>query len=201
MRNDYRDVREQLDNRELENANVKRLLTEKDDEIERLKQNIQKLLTNPKFESREPTSLTYIPRNECSLSEYEINGYDPEKPMSNKIDKVHHINIKSKDNEIQGLIADCCLTYTNSRCLEVNKLKEEIERKRKKFEEERLIWAQEKEKVLKYQKQLQMNYVQMYRRTKALESKIEFLTIELEFDKTGIKKKPTPTEITQTIEL
>ena len=35
------------------------------------------------------------------------------------------------------------------------------------FESERTHWLDEKEKVIRYQKQLQLNYVQMYKRNKA----------------------------------
>ncbi|XP_044259201.1 leucine zipper putative tumor suppressor 2 homolog isoform X2 [Tribolium madens] len=82
----------------------------------------------------------------------------------------------------------------------VESLKQEIATKTKDFEKERVVWAQEKEKVLRYQRQLQMNYVQMYRRTRALEAEVESLTIELELDKTGKKQLP-PGDLTQTIEL
>ncbi|XP_055588310.1 leucine zipper putative tumor suppressor 1 isoform X2 [Uranotaenia lowii] len=44
------------------------------------------------------------------------------------------------------------------------------------FEQERLKWADEKEKVLVYQRQLQQNYVEMCKRTAALEEKLK--TIE-----------------------
>lgn len=46
-----------------------------------------------------------------------------------------------------------------------------------------------------------MNYVQMYRRTRALEKEIENLTIELELDKANVEKKLSSLDLTQTIEL
>ncbi|XP_035672924.1 leucine zipper putative tumor suppressor 2 homolog [Branchiostoma floridae] len=48
------------------------------------------------------------------------------------------------------------------------------------FERERAIWQEEKEKVIHYQKQLQLNYVQMFRKTKNLEKEVQQLTLELE---------------------
>ncbi|XP_029312200.1 LOW QUALITY PROTEIN: leucine zipper putative tumor suppressor 2 homolog [Cottoperca gobio] len=48
------------------------------------------------------------------------------------------------------------------------------------FEEERRIWQEEKEKVIRYQKQLQQNYVQMYRRNRDLEQLLQELSHELE---------------------
>ncbi|XP_032891073.1 leucine zipper putative tumor suppressor 3 [Amblyraja radiata] len=41
------------------------------------------------------------------------------------------------------------------------------------FEEERQTWQEEKEKVIKYQKQLQLNYVEMYQKNQTLESKLD----------------------------
>lgn len=48
------------------------------------------------------------------------------------------------------------------------------------FEEERRIWQEEKDKVIRYQKQLQQNYVQMYRRNRELEELLQELSQELE---------------------
>ncbi|KAL3051763.1 hypothetical protein OYC64_001906 [Pagothenia borchgrevinki] len=48
------------------------------------------------------------------------------------------------------------------------------------FEEERRVWQEEKDKVIRYQKQLQQNYVQMYRRNRELEQHLQELSHELE---------------------
>lgn len=48
------------------------------------------------------------------------------------------------------------------------------------FEDERRSWEEEKEKVIRYQKQLQQNYVQMYRRNRQLEGALRDLSMELE---------------------
>lgn len=48
------------------------------------------------------------------------------------------------------------------------------------FEQERRIWQEEKDKVIRYQKQLQQNYVQMYRRNRELEQLMQELSQELE---------------------
>lgn len=48
------------------------------------------------------------------------------------------------------------------------------------FEEERRIWQEEKDKVIRYQKQLQQNYVQMYRRNRELELLLQELSQELD---------------------
>jgi hypothetical protein len=91
----------------------------------------------------------------------------------------------------------------------VERLREELSEERREFEQERITWAQEKEKVLRYQRQLQLNYVQMFRRTKSLEAEVESLTLELELEtKTGrgtinhtAKKQLPAIDMGHTIEL
>jgi len=48
------------------------------------------------------------------------------------------------------------------------------------YEKEKEQWLEEKNKVIMYQKQLQLNYVQMFRKNKVLEAEVEQLTLELE---------------------
>nr|XP_020481595.1 leucine zipper putative tumor suppressor 2 homolog [Labrus bergylta] len=48
------------------------------------------------------------------------------------------------------------------------------------FDNERRVWHEEKEKVIRYQKQLQQNYIQMYRRNRDLERVMRELSLELE---------------------
>ncbi|KAM9366040.1 leucine zipper putative tumor suppressor 2a [Pholidichthys leucotaenia] len=48
------------------------------------------------------------------------------------------------------------------------------------FEDERRVWQEEKEKVIRYQKQLQQNYIQMYRHNRDLERAMRELSLELE---------------------
>uniref|UniRef100_A0A4W4HKX1 Uncharacterized protein n=1 Tax=Electrophorus electricus TaxID=8005 RepID=A0A4W4HKX1_ELEEL len=62
-------------------------------------------------------------------------------------------------------------------------LKEEKEKKDKmisSFQEERQIWNTEKDRVIRYQKQLQYNYLQMHRKNQALQKILRDLTAELE---------------------
>lgn len=62
---------------------------------------------------------------------------------------------------------------------EVERLQAELKAERQQreqqvadFEEERHTWQEEKEKVIKYQKQLQLNYVEMYQKNQILEHKV-----------------------------
>ncbi|XP_067858192.1 leucine zipper putative tumor suppressor 2a [Heptranchias perlo] len=70
---------------------------------------------------------------------------------------------------------------------QVEKLRAELMYERRKsenqlenFEVERRTWQGEKEKVIRYQKQLQHNYIQMYRRNRELEREMRQLSLELE---------------------
>ncbi|KAM9847939.1 leucine zipper putative tumor suppressor 2a [Aulostomus maculatus] len=70
---------------------------------------------------------------------------------------------------------------------QVDRLKAELMYERRtseehlsRFEDERRIWQEEKEKVIRYQKQLQQNYIQMYRRNRDLERVMRELSLELE---------------------
>ncbi|XP_029376983.1 leucine zipper putative tumor suppressor 2a [Echeneis naucrates] len=70
---------------------------------------------------------------------------------------------------------------------QVDRLKAELMYERRtseeqlsRFDDERRVWHEEKEKVIRYQKQLQQNYIQMYRRNRDLERVMRELSLELE---------------------
>lgn len=63
---------------------------------------------------------------------------------------------------------------------ELDELKEGLVGRNEVFEKEKEQWLDEKNKVIRYQKQLQLNYVQMYNKNKMLEAEVEQLTLELE---------------------
>ncbi|XP_067857106.1 leucine zipper putative tumor suppressor 1-like [Heptranchias perlo] len=70
---------------------------------------------------------------------------------------------------------------------QVARLKAELEYEKQKnqelahdFQRERLMWKEEKEKVIQYQKQLQQSYLHMHRQNHGLERAIQQLSIELE---------------------
>ncbi|KAF5269355.1 hypothetical protein FQA39_LY08747 [Lamprigera yunnana] len=188
LRNEYKDVREQLEISKTESVSFRRALNTKDLQISGLKQEIKKLLD--------------------TSNKIETNGVQQEIPIDSKLEheqlrkdseKINYA-AKGKEEEAHELIRSLTLKTCNTDGTEVNKLKEQMEVRRQNFEKERYTWAQEKEKVLKYQSQLQVNYIQMYTRTKALESEIESLTAELSLKKSA-KIKLSTAEITHTIEL
>ncbi|XP_029296484.1 leucine zipper putative tumor suppressor 1 [Cottoperca gobio] len=78
-------------------------------------------------------------------------------------------------------------TATESLQREVERMKQQLreekdaqERLANSFEQERLTWNKEKDRVIKYQKQLQINYLQMHKKNQDLERILKELTAELE---------------------
>ncbi|XP_041644135.1 leucine zipper putative tumor suppressor 1 [Cheilinus undulatus] len=76
---------------------------------------------------------------------------------------------------------------TESLQKEVERLKQQLseerdaqQRQANSFEQERLTWNKEKDRVIKYQKQLQINYLQMHKKNRDLERILKELTAELE---------------------
>lgn len=70
---------------------------------------------------------------------------------------------------------------------EVERLKQQLREEKEaqeklasSFEQERQTWNKEKGRVIKYQKQLQVNYLQMHRKNRDLERILKELTAELE---------------------
>ncbi|XP_059326685.1 leucine zipper putative tumor suppressor 3 [Ammospiza nelsoni] len=91
----------------------------------------------------------------------------------------------------------------NSLRREVERLQTELKLERQQreqqvmdFEEERRTWQEEKEKVIKYQKQLQLNYVEMYQKNQLLEHKVnEMNTKATSPPHTEEKKTWTPSRL------
>jgi hypothetical protein len=87
--------------------------------------------------------------------------------------------ILSRDRQIERLEAEL-----EAARLEMVEVREEGVKTKRQFEAEMSHWLDEKEKVIRYQKQLQLNYVQMYKRNKTLEAEIESLNKQLEAERT-----------------
>ncbi|PIO27982.1 hypothetical protein AB205_0210640, partial [Aquarana catesbeiana] len=63
------------------------------------------------------------------------------------------------------------------------------------FEEEKRTWQEEKEKVIKYQKQLQLNYVEMYQKNQQLEQRISEVNTKVTTPPAEDKKPWTPSRL------
>lgn len=210
LRSDYREMREALESKDSLITELKEANLEKDEELDKLREEIKALnqqvtelrSCTEKNDDYMETELLKAEIRELreELSDMSLNEYGGIEPgrsqRNNCVDE-----LSEEDKEIQRLSGVKCSHGNSHHCQEIDELRKDFETKKKDFEKERMVWAHEKEKVLRYQRQLQMNYVQMYRRTRTLEAEVESLTIELELDKTGLKKKLPSADLTQTIEL
>lgn len=94
-----------------------------------------------------------------------------------------------EDAEVQrlnGELPDSCGESCQASAV-IDRLKCELENKEAQFNNERRNWSEEKDKVLRYQKQLQLNYVQMFRRSRTLEAEVDGLRLELELCNKNMK--------------
>lgn len=195
LRSDCRELRESLAARDAEISQLKESNLEKDEEIDKLRREVGELRSfSDRGDEYAETELLKAEIRELreELSDMSLNEYGGIEPG-----RTQRKEADEEEGEEDGDDEKRC----SHRCKEAEELRKDFEAKIKDFEKERKVWAQEKEKVLRYQRQLQMNYVQMYRRTRALEAEVENLTIELELDKTGLKKKLPAGDLTHTIEL
>ena len=76
--------------------------------------------------------------------------------------------IIERDREIEQLSAEL-----ENKAQACSHLKDTVDAQKEQFEVETGNWLTEKEKVIRYQKQLQLNYVSMYKRNKVLELELE----------------------------
>ncbi|TRY65588.1 hypothetical protein DNTS_015197 [Danionella cerebrum] len=93
----------------------------------------------------------------------------------------------SKSQDVEDATKTQSHTDMNALQWEVERLRTEVkEEKQKKhkmmstFQQERQTWVKEKDKVIRYQKQLQYNYLQMYRKNIDLEKILKELTAEMD---------------------
>ena len=84
-------------------------------------------------------------------------------------------SIIERDQTIESLRAE-----VKAKQEELTRLEEDHKALRNNYKTETDNWLSEKEKVIKYQKQLQLNYVSMYNKNKQLEAEVEQLTASLQ---------------------
>jgi chromosome segregation ATPase len=189
---------------ELEESNVdnKRRQTASDAEVLRLKSEISRL--NDQLLEESSNSKLKLEAREMEVGKLrsEVHRLEKDLKVAQAVIKCSHEACNSKTQQPGTKVLQLSAELTESWevnkqesrltngdvCLskEVDRLRQELSEERNEFEQERVTWAQEKEKVLRYQRQLQLNYVQMFRRTRTLEAEVESLTLELELEtKTG----------------
>lgn len=100
---------------------------------------------------------------------------------SERATQVSDTSIQKQEVEPKDLLP------TESLQKEVDRLRQQLKeekavqkRQASSFENERQTWNKEKEKVIRYQKQLQINYLHMHKKNQNLERMLKELTAELE---------------------
>ena len=142
-------------------ANLKMQMDKYKNDLEQTKDEITKMRQNKNDLCKEISRLKGV------LEAAEDNGDDD---FTLGIVEEYKLTIIERDQEIEVLKQELRkLTDDNST------LQDEYETVRENYRKETDNWLSEKEKVIKYQKQLQLNYVSMYNRNKQLETEIENL--------------------------
>ncbi|XP_025834322.1 leucine zipper putative tumor suppressor 2 homolog [Agrilus planipennis] len=206
LKAECRDTQNELIFYKSENQQLKMLLAAKDTEIEKHKKE-NELTRNKTDKTNRRSSSTTSVSNDSRLNEnFKERKEKPPDITVLSCDDGQLVNAKWHyifDDDCDEGSATPTTFHLNRycSCAEINKLMEQISLKEKHFEKERLTWAHEKEKVLRYQRQLQMDYIQMFKRTKNLENEVENLTIEVELQKNNSRKYPLVDSKKQTINL
>lgn len=158
-------------------ANLKLQMDKYKNDLEQTKDEITKLRQNKNDLCKEITRLKGV---------LEASEDDDEDDFTLGIVEEYKLTIIERDQEIEML-----KNQVRKQSDENSKLKDEYETVRENYRKETDNWLSEKEKVIKYQKQLQLNYVSMYNRNKQLETEIENL-------KSSLQKTPKQTSSSKT---
>lgn len=142
------------------------LLREKVGKLETDIQGMKQDLATAK-EQRLRQSLQLEAHAQTQPSERLIQG--PDSPVQCRgEDGGEHASTESLQREVEGLKR------------QLREEKDARERLASSFEQERKTWNKEKDRVIKYQKQLQINYLQVHKKNQDLERILKELTAELE---------------------
>ena len=125
-----------------------------------------------------------ISRLKSILDASAADGANDEGDYTFGVVEEYKLTIIERDQEIEIMKKEL-----QKKVEENDKLQQEFESVSDNYKTETDNWLAEKEKVIKYQKQLQLNYVSMYNRNKQLEAEMETL-------KSSIQKNPKQTSMT-----
>uniref|UniRef100_A0A8D9DYA2 Leucine zipper putative tumor suppressor 2 n=1 Tax=Cacopsylla melanoneura TaxID=428564 RepID=A0A8D9DYA2_9HEMI len=179
LRTEIRDLQLELDEKNKEISKLKRDISEIQDhhdaEETELKLIIQQLQHKMSQKYLDESTSHFTSKPTSPSSDYHsLDNISSSSPVSSPVSKFDYEKLKEELGELQM----------------------KLYREQSLFQREKVIWAEEKEKVLKYQRQLQLNYVQMLRRSKHLETQLENLSLELDLNRRT--KKPLQTSISHT---
>lgn len=133
-------------------------LMETQEKLERLQDDRRRL--NDEFEAYKRTAAA------ASMPNSQSQGYKASEPCCQHV--CSRVGVRPASSASQQEV------------LEESAARKELERCREDFTREREQWLAEKNKVILYQKQLQLNYVQILQRNKRLEAEVEQLAVELD---------------------
>ncbi|XP_047448399.1 leucine zipper putative tumor suppressor 1 [Mugil cephalus] len=135
-------------------------------------------------------------RDKVGKLEKDIQGMKQDLAVAKEQRLQHSIQLEAQTQAVEGLIQGSDSAEQgqgeenkahSSLQRQVERLKEQLreektaqERLASNFEQERRTWNKEKDRVIKYQKQLQINYLQMHKKNQDLERILKELTAELE---------------------
>ncbi|CAD0201896.1 unnamed protein product [Chrysodeixis includens] len=211
LKADCRQLREALDKKEKEIMRLRTETDEKEKSINRLQSEVDRLTNDLRESASDLTKTKDSSKNEIErlktelkelrqeLSDISLSGYEGiecGRTMRGIYDvcksNEYHWNSGDsalEDAEVQrlnGELPDACPTPCPATDM-LHRLKGELEAKDTQFNCERRKWSEEKDKVLRYQKQLQLNYVQMFKRSRTLEAEVDGLRLELELCNKNMK--------------
>ncbi|KAL1460963.1 hypothetical protein WDU94_012897, partial [Cyamophila willieti] len=179
LRTEIRDLQLKLDEKNKEISKLKREISEirdqhdaEETELKLIIQQLQHKMSQKYLD--EPTSHFTSKPTSPSSDYHSLDNISSSSPVSSPVSKFDYEKLKEELGELQM----------------------KLYREQSLFQREKVTWAEEKEKVLKYQRQLQLNYVQMLRRSKHLETQLENLSLELDLNRRT--KKPLQTSISHT---
>ncbi|CAB3254518.1 unnamed protein product [Arctia plantaginis] len=204
LKADCRQLREALDKKEKEIMRLRAETEDKEKSIKKFQTEVDRLTTDLMDSVSDLTKTKETNKNEIErlktelkelrqeLSDISLSGYEGiecGRTMRGIYDvcksNEYHWNSNDsalEDAEVQrlnGELPDACGDHCPAGAM-VDRLKCELEAKETQFNTERRKWSEEKDKVLRYQKQLQLNYVQMFKRSRTLEAEVDGLRLELE---------------------
>lgn len=211
LKADCRQLRESVDKKEKEIMRLRTESEEKDKTSSRLQSEVDRLsndLLNSVSDMNKTKDAhkieverlkTEIKELRQELSDVSLSGYEGiecGRTMRGIYDvcksNEYHWNSSDsalEDAEVQrlnGELPDGCGESCPANAM-VERLKCDLEAKETQFNSERRKWSEEKDKVLRYQKQLQLNYVQMFKRSRTLEAEVDGLRLELDLCNKNMK--------------
>ena len=143
-------------------------------------------------ETKEQLLLLRQSKNQLSLEAGRLRSVLEEKQDEVEVEEFKQTIIE-RDQTIESLRREL-----REKAGEMTELEGEHRALRETYKAETDNWLSEKEKVIKYQKQLQLNYVSMYNKNKQLEAEVEQLKASLQKATTPKPASSNPMSVAKT---